>query len=358
VKPSLVLYENANAGNVKAVGDTEICEIFESARSTFCQNAVDIFTDCPGRERAGWLCDSYFTAMSERLFTGDNKIEKLFLENFLIGEALEIEKNMLPMCFPAEHPSGRFIPNWGLWFTIEIFDYYIRTKDREFVDQAKEKVYGVLEFFKAFLNEFGLIENLRGEKRWVFIEWSIANSLEYVQGVNFPTNMIYAYALEKVGELYGDEALKRQSREVKKTIESLSFNGEFFVDNAVRKWGKLVNCKNHVSETCQYYALFTGIECDNTFKNKIVNDFGPKRTNKFPKIGRSNMFIGNYLRLFWLCNIGEYDRVISESVDYFYEMAKTTGTLWEHNKPHASCNHGFASVIAVILLEVLRTYKK
>lgn len=30
-------------------------------------------------------------------------------------------------------------------------------------------------------------------------------------------------------------------------------------------------------------------------------------------------------------------------------MAETTGTLWEHDKPQASCNHGFAAHAAVVL---------
>ena len=64
----------------------------------------------------------------------------------------------------------------------------------------------------------------------------------------------------------------------------------------------------------------------------------------------SNVFIGNYLRLFWLYEQKEYDMVLSESVEYFYEMSKKTGTLWEHDQAKASCNHGFASVIATLLL--------
>ena len=70
---------------------------------------------------------------------------------------------------------------------------------------------------------------------------------------------------------------------------------------------------------------------------------------KITKIGKSNMFIGNYLRLFWLLKEKEFERVKEECIDYFYNMSDITGTLWENNKPTASCNHGFASVVAVIL---------
>ncbi len=40
------------------------------ACETFRQNALDIFMDCPSRERAGWLCDSFFTARVAADLTG------------------------------------------------------------------------------------------------------------------------------------------------------------------------------------------------------------------------------------------------------------------------------------------------
>lgn len=50
-------------------------------------------------------------------------------------------------------------------------------------------------------------------------------------------------------------------------------------------------------------------------------------------------------------NRGEYDRVIDESIRLFEPMANSTKTLWENDSPASSCNHGFASVIAVWLAE-------
>jgi len=68
------------------------------------------------------------------------------------------------------------------------------------------------------------------------------------------------------------------------------------------------------------------------------------------------MFIGNYLRFIWLNSIGEEARVAEECLSYFSDMTSLTGTLWEHDSPRASCNHGFASCIAVILLRALVGY--
>ena len=88
---------------------------------------------------------------------------------------------------------------------------------------------------------------------------------------------------------------------------------------------------------------------DETFGAFIKENFGPNRKEGFEYVGKSNAFIGNYLRLFWLLEQKEYDMVLNESVEYFYEMSQKTNTLWEHDLPKASCNHGFASVIALIV---------
>ena len=51
--------------------DDSLNRIFEAGRETFAQNAPDLYMDCPSRERAGWLCDSFFTARVEMDLTGN-----------------------------------------------------------------------------------------------------------------------------------------------------------------------------------------------------------------------------------------------------------------------------------------------
>ena len=354
IKPSIILYENSKVNFVSFKGDEKLTDILQSAQNTFAQNAVDIFTDCAGRERAGWLCDSYFTAKAERLFTGSNRIEKNFLENFILSKTDELPSGMLPMCFPSEHDKNSFIPNWAMWFVVELKDYLERTGDKELIEKAKSRVYGVINYFLRFENSFGLLENLES---WIFVEWSVANDLDYLKDINFPSNMLYSAMLKCAGELYGEERLIEKAENIRKAIVKYSYNGKFFVDNAKVVDNNIMPYADHISETCQYYALFFNIYDKEDFVNLMKDSFGPNRKEGFDYVGKSNAFIGNYLRLFWLLRIKENDRVLNESIDFFYKMAKETGSLWEHDLPQASCNHGFASVIAVILLSALIGYK-
>lgn len=331
--------------------DGKLNKILAAAKETFIQNSFDIFTDCPTRERAGWLCDSFFLGRAEKIFTGKNLIERNFLENFLLPESFQnIPDGMIPMCYPADVKINGFIPNWAMWFILELKDYKVRTGDGEFVSLFKSRVYRLLDWFKKYENADGLLERLTG---WVFVEWSKAN--DFVQDINFPTNMLYSAALYAAGELFNDERIKVKADRIKNTVRERSFDGEFFRDNEVYRDGLAVSTSNR-TETCQYYAFFTGVATKEDYSElwkRMVKDFGPKRAEKglYPEIYPSNAFIGNFLRLELLYRNGYYSQLLEEIKGYFLYMSEITGTLWEHIDTHASCNHGFASYVAELIRE-------
>ncbi len=337
----------------KKFEDAELQKIYDAAIETFRQNVVDIYMDCPSRERAGWLCDSFFTSRVERVLTGKSEIERNFLENFLLPEQFaNLPEGMLPMCYPADFRNGTFIPNWAMWYVLELEEYLNRTGDRELIDQAKDRMYALLKYFKGFENEYGLLERLES---WVFVEWSKANEL--VQDVNFPSNFLYAAMKKTLGRLYRDEALLAEGEMLLQTAAKWSLSGGsvFFCDNAVRKNGHLV-LSGSCTEVCQYYAFYFGAatpEANGALMRILMKDFGPQRkeTKLWPEIYFANAFIGNYLRLDLLQRWGMKERLLEEIKGYFAFMAERTGTLWENDTPTASCNHGFASHVICWLTE-------
>jgi len=346
---NIYLMEYANPDTQQAhfaCSDDRLNRLFEAARQTFRQNAVDIFMDCPSRERAGWLCDSFFTARVAFDLSGDTKVERNFFENFLLPERFKnIPGGMLPMCYPADHYDGRFIPNWAMWFVVELEEYLARSGDREMVDALEPRVMGLLDYFERFENEDGLLEKLES---WVFVEWSRAN--DFVQDVSYPSNMLYAQVLTAAGRMYDKPELIEKAGRIRAVVREQSFDGEFFVDNAVRKDGKLEVTNNH-SEICQYYAFFFDVASPGThgqLRDKLMEQFGPQRqrTRAYPQVWPANSFVGNYLRLELLSRYGRVRQLKEELIYYFLHMAETTGTLWEHKGATGSCNHGFASHVA------------
>ena len=352
-------YVNPHAARATfATSDERFNRIFEAARQTFQQNAVDVFMDCPSRERAGWLCDSFFTSRVARDLCGETTVEKNFFENFLLPKKFPfLPDGMLPMCYPSDHNDGVYIPNWAMWFVVELEEYLERSGDRELVAALRPRVLKLLEFFKQYENSDGLLEKLPS---WVFVEWSKANS--FVQDVNYPSNMLYARVLEAAARLYELPDLAGKAARLKDTIRQQSFDGEFFVDNAKRVDGKLQVTRNR-TEVCQYFAFFFGLATPETqpkLWQALTKDFGPQRkqTKAFPEIHPANAFIGNQLRFELLSRAGRTQQVLDEALGYWLYMTERTGTLWEHDAAQASCNHGFASHAAhVFLRDVLGLYQ-
>lgn len=358
---SLFLLENQDLLPYQEDEDEDIALIQKAARKSFAENAYDILTDCPGRERTGWLCDSFFTGRAESHFTGKADRERNFLENFLVGEAKEIRKGMIPMCFPSEEITHMFLPNWAMWFVLEMEDYASRSGDRSLLEKGRGKIEGLFSFLAAYENEQGLLENLgssigdlfahkaKDPQSWLFIEWS--NAANYVDGVHFPTNMLYAASLEAYGRMYRESGALQKAGKIRERVQSLSFFNHFYHDHAKRDAdGALSPVKEHVSEACQYYALFFGFEGEEGFFEKMARDFGPLGAKR-GQIDPCAPFIGFLLRLDVLRSHGKEEKLRNEAKAFYAPMAKRTGTLWETFEDSSSLNHAVSSYVGVLLEE-------
>ena len=319
--------------------------IFLSSARTYAHNAVDIYTDCPSRERGGYLCDSYFTAKAEYAMFGKAPTEEAFLQNYrLYKNEGEFPEGVLPMCFPSSAlDSNLFIPQWTMWYVIEVEEYVnIRGHESE-KELFRESIFKLLDFYARYENSDGLLERLPS---WKFIEWSRAN--QWTKDVNYPTNFLYSKALECVYLLYGDTKYLKKAEHVRQTSVEQSFNGRLFLDHSVRDSEGKLQLLNDCSEICQYYALlFANIDINDEkydyLRNLVLTVFGAGRTVLTEEIEPINAFIGVYLRIEALLKMGEDDLVISDVKSFFGGMSDKTGTLWENRQITGSLDHGFAA---------------
>ncbi|MBE6552964.1 MAG: hypothetical protein E7666_01325 [Ruminococcaceae bacterium] len=347
--------------------DPTLAAVYRGAVRTFAHNAVDLYTDCPSRERAGWLCDSYFTAKTEHALFGNTMVEDAFLENYrLYRNEGEYPDGMIPMCFPADphlddgghvikyHSKYKFIPQWSMWYVLEVEDYLTHRNPTASVEQFRPSIEGLLDFYSRYENEDGLLEALPS---WNFVEWSRAN--EWTQDVSYPTNFLYAQVLECAYRLFGNADDLRRANEVRAKAVEQSFNGTVFLDHAVRDEHHHLIRLNDCSEACQYYAiLFGGIDIQSEKYAKlhrlVTEIFGATRREPMPEIAEINAFIGAYLRLEALLKMKEYKLVLRDVKEFFGEMEQKTGTLWEYREGKGSRDHGFASYALVAILKALR----
>ncbi len=326
--------------------------IYQAALETYRQNTVDLMMDCPSRERAGWLCDSYFTAQVEYRLFRKNIQERHFLENYLHAPQLpHLPKGMVPMCYPADHNDGNFIPQWALWLVVELLEYQKRTKDKALIRAFESKIARLLRYFKSYENKEGLLENLPG---WNFVEWSKANEL--VAGVNYPTNMLYCAALEAAAQLWKKPELYKKASTLKSVIIKKSFTDGYFHDQAIRNPEGGLILQPSTTEVCQYYAFFFKITTPQeqpllwktlVKKCPITRD----STQVLPTLFPANSLMGYYMRISLLSDHGYRKELRKDLLDYFFPMAQKTGTLWEGKESNASLNHGFASFVIEPILE-------
>ncbi len=335
--------------------------IFDAAVRTFCHNAVDLFTDCPSRERAGWLCDSFFTGKAEYDLFGKVPVEDDFLENYrLCVPGDEYPSGLLPMCYPSDPHPGKggkleYIPQWNFWYVLEIEDYLLHRNGHATPADFKHQIDRLLAFLRPFENEDGLLCRLPG---WNFVEWSEAN--EWTQDINYPTNFLYARVLECAGHLYGDVSLLKKAEQIRKKAVLLSFNGSCFVDHAVLNNRGIAVNQPHVSEVCQYYAfLFGHLDLsDPSYGGWLENLKSGFPEEKKKGMVEVNAFIGLYLRMETLLGLGEYEKLLADVQDFFGEMTSKTGTLWEYRNFKGSFDHGFASYVAYAIRKALLSQQK
>lgn len=332
----------------RKINDPELKKIYDAAVRSFAHNAVDLYMDCPSRERAGWLCDSYFTAKAEYFLYGKPTVEDAFLENYrLSSETSEFDDGILPMCYPSDRPvkGAATIPQWSLWYVLEVCEYLGERNTKVDKSLFYDSVYGVLGWHEKYENSDGLLEKM---PYWNFVEWSAANS--WVQDVNFPTQFLYSAALEAAGQLYGDGDLIKRAARVRASAKKLSFNGKAFLDHAIRNEDGELELAPGISEAGQYYALLLGdIDLDAPeyaeFNNLVESDF--ENFDYDGTFERVCPFIGFYVKMLALMKCGKKELLRRSMIDFFGHMVDSTGTLWENKGHGGSHDHGFASLAAV-----------
>ena len=342
-------YLNSDVKRAKfSCSDPGLTRVFEAAKQSLACNAVDVFTDCPGRERGAYFGDTVFTGRGADVLLGDSSFERALFENFALAECFrDVPEGMMPMCYPADVTldSAHWIPNFCLWSLVELADYYRRSGDRKLVESFRPKAEGMLRWFRRSRNGTGLLENLPG---WVFVEWSDAS--RFVDGISFATNMTYIRFLDAFAELYGDRSCAEEADSLRLTVRRLSWRGEWFCDNATRgKDGALV-FSGESTELNQYLAFFSGVatrERDPELWKRVL-ELGPMRKRGlYPKLWPSNLLFGYSLRFILLSEAGESRRLLKETRSLYLPMAEKTGTLWESvGTDGFSCCHGFPSMAA------------
>ena len=341
--------------------DDSVNRLYEAAKRTLLCNTQDIFMDCPDRERGGWLCDSLWTARAAAVLLGDVRVEREFLETFLLTPADGMFRGFFPEVYPgskADYAAMTGITSWSFWLMCELCEYVRRTGDVALRDRFAERVAAFVEGSLTFVGESGLAERLP----WLFIDWSMSNYSEYQTPVSVPANALYAYVLIELGKLYARPEWRETGERMRKILREAVLDGRLSTsvksipDSLEMRPDGRLHGRGRVSETgiatCLWAGLFTPGELpalDRAFRDCM----GPApRFAPDPEIGRSQLFIGLCIRLDALARRGCYDKLYEDmNAIYRPQLQEGPGTLWESVcLENSSRCHGFSSHAGVHLV--------
>lgn len=341
--------------------DDNVNRLYGAAKKTLLLNTLDIFMDCPERERGGWLCDSLWTGRAAALMLSDARVEREFLENFLLTPEPGMFHGFFPEVYPANKPDYRAmtgITTWSFWLGCEIAEYINRTGDVVFRDTYAPRVQAFVKGTRDFVGKSGLLENLP----WLFIDWSQSNRGENNQPVSTAANALYAYMLIALGNAFHKPAWVRMGVQTRKILrEAIVGNGEigdvkYIPDSfGVDENGNL-HAKGYYSEAAMYTALWSGLFAKGEaplLDREIIEKMGPApKYAKDPMVGGSNLFIGLCIRLDLLCRMGAYDKMYEDMLAiYMPQLREGPGTLWENAAIDTSSRcHGFTAHAGVHLM--------
>lgn len=340
--------------------DEDLNRLYAAAKRTLLLNTLDVFMDCPDRERGGWLCDSLWTARAAALMLSDTRVEKEHIENFLLTDPDGMWNAFFPEVYPANKDSYLSLAGlttWSFWLMCELCEYVRRTGDMDFANTYRGRVERFVSGSLTLFGTHGCLENVPA----VFIDWSLSNRGEYLSPISTAVNALYAYMLCGLGELYGNAEWKEIGTRLREKIREATAtfrDGEIdlFSDNLVPdRDGKLCQTDKY-TEAALYTALWSGLweKGENPALDAAVRDrMGPApKFAPYPVLGRSGLFIGLCIRLDMLARRGDYGKML-EDLRAIYEpqLKEGPGTLWENPVLSTSSRcHGFTAHAGVHLM--------
>lgn len=331
--------------------DGELNRIYEGARRTLRLSTLDLFMDCPQRERGGWLCDSHFSAEAAWMLFGELGTEKDFLENFMKTSGMW--KGFFPEVYPGskKDASDPGIMNWSFWLMTELCAYCERSGDWEFAEENRLRVEEFVEGLLSLRGESGLIETDRGQ----FVDWSLANRTFSLEPISIPNNCLAVTVLEQLAGLYDQPEWKKTAIDMRKIIEKLDTEAGIFGgggDGAVYRREALfrTDCPTEGGKALE---LWSGFHLDDiTYIKSFVRTMGPcpeYRAN--PNIGKANLFIGLMIRFDVLRRLGYINQLVRELKSVYLEELKLgSGTFFENINAFSGC-HGFNGMAGALLTE-------
>ncbi|KAJ5290736.1 uncharacterized protein N7443_010989 [Penicillium atrosanguineum] len=266
----------------KEPGDAHSKQIWDVSIRTMRTCMFDGYSDCPFYEQLQYPGDSRSVCLFHYLLSGDDQLMRQAITNFAASVTPE---GLTQSQFPSHVPQ--VIAGFSLFWILQVCDQHLFFGDTRFARGLIPRIDGVLEFFHAHVDHFGLISGLP-EAVWQYVDWVTtwgATNEHPDKGV--PTSgrksnrhtyfsMLYAWVLQKVARLVRDVGRPGHAFEYEARATSLlEADGQYFTDSTANVADEL-----SYSQYCQVFAVISGAAHSEDHERILAESFSNDRFSK------------------------------------------------------------------------------
>jgi alpha-L-rhamnosidase len=310
-----MLYEYADIKDKGSFtcNDEEINRIYDVAKYTLHLSTREFFIDGIKRDRWVWSGDAYQSYLMNYYLMNDNGTVKRTIYALRGKDPVTAHINT--------------IMDYTLYWFLSIYDYYLYSGDKVFLQQNYDRMKTLMDFVLARRNKNGLLEGLPGD--WIFIDW--------------------AAGLSKKGEVSFEQLLLTRSLQTMALCAGIvndKENAEQYNSLAAGLRKKLFDLYWNEQKRAIVHSRINGVQTDNVtrYSNMFAIFFGYFTEAQKQDVKRSVLLNDNiqkittpYMRFYELealCAMGEQDYVLKEMKNYWGGMLKLGATsFWEEYDP-------------------------
>ena len=126
--------------------------------------AQETLLDCPTREKGLYLGDFTVSGLAYMYLTNDTEYYKKTLFDFAI--TTKICKGLMAI---ANCSQMQEVADFSLQYPLQLLNYYEYTKDVDTLEKLYPVALGIIEYFRQFAREDGLLENVYD--KWNLVDW-------------------------------------------------------------------------------------------------------------------------------------------------------------------------------------------
>ena len=173
--------------------DARLNGVFDICRYTIRLCSHESIMDTPWREQGQWMGD-ISAVISGGIYAcfGDDRLVGKFLRQSSVARRpdgfLQKVTNM------KESPGLRMIPDYTLWWMMAVWNHYLYTGQRRWIEQIFPVIHDVIQLYRPYVDDHGLMCDM---PYWVFIDWANVD----VRGECTAFNAIFIGAMETVATM-------------------------------------------------------------------------------------------------------------------------------------------------------------